>query len=121
MTSSLKWASVALAFVPGLMTVSIFVTEPPILASTAAIIVDFIAFLWIAVTVIYYRRTRTFAAAKLFALLLIVLPRSVFLISFWVTTSLSGPQIDRPGKAERSRVTCLDHPLKRPVLYLLPP
>jgi hypothetical protein len=85
MTSSFKWASVALAFVPGLMTVSIFVTEPSILASTAAIIVDFIAFLWIAVTVIYYRRTRTFAAAKL-----IVLPGPVLLTWIWITTSQYG-------------------------------
>jgi hypothetical protein len=85
---SIKWLSVALAFVPGLITLIIFATGARILSSTASIIVNLAAFLWLGVTIVHYRRERTLSAAKLFAFLMIVLPGPVVLSYIWLMQHL---------------------------------
>jgi hypothetical protein len=88
-TSSLKWLSIALAFVPGTVTVAFLATKSQITSGAAAILVDLAALLWLGVMVVYYRQTRTPAATRLFTVLLLVALPGPALCSFlWWMSSL---------------------------------
>ncbi|MGC1675358.1 MAG: hypothetical protein WA739_24065, partial [Candidatus Acidiferrales bacterium] len=84
--SSITKLCVALAFVPGLISVIIIALDIGLPNWVLVLTVDLPAFLWFGITLIHYRRIRTTSAAWLFALLPIAFFEPGLLAYLWFSS-----------------------------------
>jgi hypothetical protein len=88
--SSVTKLCVALAFVPGLISVIIIALDVVLPNWVSVLTIDLPAFLWFGITLVHHWRTRTTSTAWLFALFPIAFFEPALLAYLWLSSLHSG-------------------------------
>lgn len=88
--SSVTRLCVALAFVPGLISVAVIALDVVLPNWVTVLIIDLPAVFWLGVTLVHHLRTRTTTTAWLFALFPIAFFEPALLACLWLSSLHSG-------------------------------